>query len=266
MVSVSLSVSIAIFFTTQGEADVNTAREPHGWLAIVTHGLGHTTASRTAQRRMSHYCASGRFRAGMNGQAAKESRTLPVTVLYYDWSGCGGSDGAGSEEDMYADIRAVVDFAEHTLGWHRRHIVVLGQSLGTGPTLELACSRDSQGLGGAILIHPFRSILAVRAPWSAALLFLRLVGADVFVADGRAEKCLLPTVVIHGDADATVPHDHGASIASELQRCGALLGPMLTVSGAGHGDMFDTHEFQVLNALADAWTRFDRRLPVTTQL
>ena len=217
---------------------------------------------------MSHYSASGRFRPGIKNKedADKQSRSLPVTVLYYDWSGCGGSDGTGSEEDMYADIRAVVDFAEHALGWRRRHTVVLGQSLGTGPTLELACSCDSQGLAGAILIHPFRSILAVRAPWSAALLFFRLVGADVFVADGRAERCLLPTVVIHGDADTTVPHDHGASIASELERCGALLGPMLTVSGAGHGDMFDTHELQVLNALADAWTRFDRRLPVTAQL
>lgn len=47
-------------------------------------------------------------------------------------------------------------------------------------------------------------------------------------------KDLPPILTLHGDADKTVPYEHGANLTRELKNAGADA-RLITVSGAGHG-------------------------------
>lgn len=54
-------------------------------------------------------------------------------MLYYDYSGYGGSDGEPSEAALNADLRAVLRFADRELGYPADRTVILGQSIGFVP-------------------------------------------------------------------------------------------------------------------------------------
>eukprot|EP00927_Polykrikos_kofoidii_P002980 TRINITY_DN11183_c0_g1_i2.p1 TRINITY_DN11183_c0_g1~~TRINITY_DN11183_c0_g1_i2.p1 ORF type:complete len:261 (-),score=14.07 TRINITY_DN11183_c0_g1_i2:196-921(-) len=101
-----------------------------GLLLIVSHGKGHDLVDQEAKHR------------------ALMLSSVGVSVLYYDYCGYGGSDGICSEENCYADLRAVLRYAEQTLSWNRNQIVLVGQSLGTGPTLEILAAGDAAGVRG----------------------------------------------------------------------------------------------------------------------
>jgi acetyl esterase/lipase len=47
-------------------------------------------------------------------------------------------------------------------------------------------------------------------------------------------KDLPPILTLHGDADKTVPYEHGANLTRELKNAGADA-RLITVPGAGHG-------------------------------
>jgi predicted esterase len=47
-------------------------------------------------------------------------------------------------------------------------------------------------------------------------------------------KDLPPILTLHGDADKTVPYEHGANLTRELKKAGADA-RLITVSQAGHG-------------------------------
>ena len=47
-------------------------------------------------------------------------------------------------------------------------------------------------------------------------------------------KDLPPILTLHGDADKTVPYEHGANLTRELKQAGADA-RLITVSQAGHG-------------------------------
>merc|ERR1711918_102377 len=85
-----------------------------------------------------------------------------VSVLYYNYTGYGASDGECTEQGCYRDLRAMLDYAEQVLLWPRSKIVLVGQSLGSGLVFELLASGEAQGLAGAVLFHPYRSIVSTK--------------------------------------------------------------------------------------------------------
>lgn len=275
-----------------GHSDCKERKDQiEGKLLIVTHGMGHTLSMPRARARAELYASTDEH----------------LTVLYYDWSGCGGSDGEQTPENLCLDLRTVLQsvplprprlhpthplpnpphcapwvcssyrgltalaqtplnsavppncsYAESALGWPRHQILLLGQSMGTGPTLDLAASSESRGLVGAVLVHPFRSILATRFRSQLALTSLRLLNVDFFAADKKATACKIPMAVIHGRNDRTVPFQHGAHLAATLQAAGMLAG-FVPIDGAGHGEMFETHPREVCVALCEIWRALDPR-------
>ncbi|GFS39871.1 alpha/beta-Hydrolases superfamily protein [Actinidia rufa] len=63
---------------------------------------------------------------------------LRVNLMGYDYSGYGQSTGKPSEQNTYADIEAAYKCLEESYGAKQEEIILYGQSVGSGPTLDLA--------------------------------------------------------------------------------------------------------------------------------
>ena len=139
-----------------------------------------------------------------------------VTVLAYDYSGYGASQGATTEKQTYNDITAVYDYAIETLLAKPSDIIVYGQSVGSGPSTFLASSHP---VGALILHSPFLSGLQV-------LTDNRLLSCfDPFPNIDRIHKVKSKVFIIHGVNDQEVHFHHGVDLQQVSQ--GAKSEPLL---------------------------------------
>ncbi|TYK09355.1 protein ABHD17B [Cucumis melo var. makuwa] len=87
---------------------------------------------------------------------------LRVNLMGYDYSGYGQSSGKPTEQNTYADIEAVYKCLEESYGIKQEDIILYGQSVGSGPTLDLAARLP---LLRAVILHsPILSGLRVMYP------------------------------------------------------------------------------------------------------
>lgn len=93
------------------------------------------------------------------------AKDLKCNLCAYDYTGYGHSAGRPSVADTLADIDAVFQWLLRR-GVRRQRIVLYGQSLGSGPTLELAAREPA--LAGVILHAAFASGLANGADYPQA--------------------------------------------------------------------------------------------------
>ncbi|CAI0456647.1 unnamed protein product [Linum tenue] len=87
---------------------------------------------------------------------------LRVNLMGYDYSGYGQSSGKPSEQHTYADIEAVYKCLEEGYGAKQEDIILYGQSVGSGPTLDLAARLPH--LRAVVLHSPILSGLRVMYP------------------------------------------------------------------------------------------------------
>jgi pimeloyl-ACP methyl ester carboxylesterase len=152
---------------------------------------------------------------------------LRVNILALDYRGYGKSAGKPSESGLYADAVAAYDFLLREKGEKAERVLVWGHSLGTGVATELVTERRAAGL---LLESPFTSIVEVAESAIPHAIVKRLL-AEKFDSLGRAKQILLPTLVVHGTDDQTIPIRMGRALA------GAIPGASIVeVPGAGHVD------------------------------
>ncbi|MED6217816.1 hypothetical protein PIB30_021110 [Stylosanthes scabra] len=87
---------------------------------------------------------------------------LRVNLMGYDYSGYGQSSGKPSEHNTYADIEAAYKYLEENYGTKQEDIILYGQSVGSGPTLDLAARLPR--LRAVVLHSPILSGLRVMYP------------------------------------------------------------------------------------------------------
>ena len=80
---------------------------------------------------------------------------LGVNVFIFDYRGYGQSEGSPSEEGMYLDSQAALDYIRSRRDLNADKIVLFGRSLGGAMAVEMA-SRSS--VCGLILESPFTSV------------------------------------------------------------------------------------------------------------
>ncbi|KAJ8774707.1 hypothetical protein K2173_017153 [Erythroxylum novogranatense] len=129
---------------------------------------------------------------------------LNVNLMGYDYSGYGQSSGKPSEQDTYADIEASYKCLEETYGAKEEDIVLYGQSVGSGPTLELATHLPH--LRAVILHSPILSGLRVMYPVKKTFWF------DIYKNIDKIPFVNCPVLVIHGTEDEVVDFSHGKQL------------------------------------------------------
>ncbi|MFL5258696.1 MAG: alpha/beta hydrolase [Hyphomicrobiales bacterium] len=156
-------------------------------------------------------------------------RAAGLGVLFLSYRGYGGSTGSPTEAGLVLDALAAYDWLAER-GVAASEIVVVGESLGTGVSVQLATQRK---IGALVLEAPFASAADIAAklyPW----LPVRLLMKDQFDSLSRIREVRAPLLVIHGERDELIPLDEGRRLfaaANEPKE-------MMIVEGGSHGSIF----------------------------
>jgi uncharacterized protein len=124
-----------------------------------------------------------------------------------EYRGYGGNPGRPTEDGLYADARAAVDFLEQQ-GVTPQRMVFYGESLGTAVAVQIALERACAAL---VLEAPFTSVAAVAQSryWMFPVRHLVL---DKFDSLAKIGKLGCPLFVMHGEADGVIPIRYGRQL------------------------------------------------------
>ncbi|KAJ7528072.1 hypothetical protein O6H91_16G082500 [Diphasiastrum complanatum] len=147
---------------------------------------------------------------------------LRVNLLGYDYTGYGASTGKPSELNTYADIEAAYECLQHDYGAKQEEVVLYGQSVGSGPTLDLAAKLPK--LRAVVLHSPILSGLRVMYPVKRTYWF------DIYKNIDKIRHVNCPVLVIHGTSDEVVDCSHGKQL---WDLCKEKYEP-LWLKGGGH--------------------------------
>jgi pimeloyl-ACP methyl ester carboxylesterase len=164
-------------------------------------------------------------------------------VIAYDYPGYGLTPGTSSEKSTQQAIQSTWDYAINS-GIPASSIIILGRSIGSGPSVWLATHTKPAGL---ILISPLKSAYCVA------------FGRPIFPGDRfpnykRINDTDAPLLVIHGELDDIIPYSHGQEL---YQKSPSRLKKFVSVKKSGHNDLYPN----ALNEVLDAVTDFIHQLP-----
>ncbi|KAJ6371161.1 hypothetical protein OIU77_001629, partial [Salix suchowensis] len=114
---------------------------------------------------------------------------LRVNLMGYDYSGYGKSTGKPTEQNTYADIEAAYRCLEEKYGVKEEDVILYGQSVGSGPTLDLATRLPK--LRAVVLHSPIASGLRVMYPVKKTYWF------DIYKNIDKIPLVNCPVLVIH---------------------------------------------------------------------
>ncbi|KAL2246975.1 protein ABHD17B [Sesamum indicum] len=147
---------------------------------------------------------------------------LRINLMGYDYSGYGQSTGKPTEYNTYADIDAVYKCLKEQYGVKDEELILYGQSVGSGPTIDLASRLPN--LRGVVLHSPILSGLRVLYPVKRTYWF------DIYKNIDKIGAINCPVLVIHGTADEVVDCSHGKQL---WELCKVKYEP-LWINGGGH--------------------------------
>ena len=132
--------------------------------------------------------------------------------LIFSWRGYGSSPGKPSEVGLYDDAQAVLNWLNQK-GIPDTHIVLYGESLGSGVAIEMAAHRQ---LKGVMLGAPYTSITEMAKrdyPWMPIELLLK----HPFDSFSKLPKVTEPLATLHSRDDRVIPFALGKELAEHAQ-------------------------------------------------
>jgi alpha/beta superfamily hydrolase len=155
-------------------------------------------------------------------------------VMALDYRGYGLSEGTPSEEGLYADVGACIDFLAE-MGLTGDRLLLYGFSMGTAPATELTAHPHTLKPGWLVLEAPFAS----GAQMAQASTGLGMPGSFVTNLEiNNADEIKLveqPFLLFHGIDDDFIDYEtHGRVVWNNYQ---GNRGTLIAVEGANHGDV-----------------------------
>jgi len=201
--------------------------EPKGGIVIFLHGTPATNAD--SVWRMPDLQQSG------------------LGAMAFDYRSYGASTGTPSEAGLRADGRAVYDWVHAAAPGSK--IAVFGESLGTGPAVELACDRP---VAGVLLNAPYASVRRLFELHALPLPY-RWLMTNQFDSEAEIGNIDAPVLILHGTADQNIP------IAEARRLFAAAHEPkeMIEIAGAGHLQGYDSGGRERALAALVRWTAPD---------
>ncbi|MEM8590888.1 MAG: alpha/beta hydrolase [Pseudomonadota bacterium] len=174
---------------------------------------------------------------GNAGTLAQRARKLAqiqaagIGAAFLSWRGFGTSTGSPSETGLITDAQTAYDWLR-AQNIPAQKIAILGESLGTGPAIQLAAANDT---GALLLSAPYTATIDIaqsRFPW----LPLRLLMKDQFKSRDHIARVAAPIHIAHGTADRVIPYAQGQALAA------LATAPVtfLTLEGRGHETTLDS--------------------------
>ncbi|WP_374654850.1 alpha/beta hydrolase [Dongia sp.] len=149
-------------------------------------------------------------------------------ILLVGYRGYGGNPGDPTEEGLYADARAALDFLQGQ-DVKADRLILFGESLGAAVATQMAIERPARAV---ILEAPFASILRSARQRYRYLAFDALV-RDKFDTLSKIDRIGKPLLLIHGDLDRTTPAYFGRMVFDAAKEPKQGFFP----AAAGHNDL-----------------------------
>ncbi len=143
-------------------------------------------------------------------------------LMLAEYRGYGGNPGSPGEAGLYRDGEAALRWLAEA-GVAPRDIVIVGNSVGSGPATEMAVRHDVAAL---ILVSGFSSLPEVvqgQVPLTGWLV------RDRFDNAAKLARVTAPVFLLHGDADTLVTPENPTRLRRARPDATAVL-----VAGAGH--------------------------------
>jgi pimeloyl-ACP methyl ester carboxylesterase len=167
------------------------------------------------------------------GEVAKTYVDLHYDVFILDYRGYGKSEGSiGSQNQIFQDVQLA--YNEMKKRYTEEHIVILGYSIGTGPSARLASTNSPRLL---ILQAPYYSmvdLMKYNFPVIPTFILKYKFETDQYLKD-----CKMPIVIFHGNADEVIYY--GSSI--KLKKLFKSSDTLITLNGQGHNGITDNPEY-----------------------
>jgi len=158
-------------------------------------------------------------------------------VLAYDYPGYGHSSGRPTAPSAERAIEAAWQFLTTDQGVDPASIILVGRSVGGGPSTSLLAKHRPAGL---VLISPFTSAYEVRPPAQ------HFLPGNRFQNLKRVQKSDVPLLVIHGENDGIIPVSHGRAVfdasPSEQKH-------FVAITDSGHNDLFYNASPQIMEEI-----------------
>ncbi|XP_011299644.1 alpha/beta hydrolase domain-containing protein 13 [Fopius arisanus] len=161
-------------------------------------------------------------------------------VLMLEYRGYGLSEGSPSEEGLYMDAQAGIDFLTTRNDINTSEIIVFGRSLGGAVAIDLATKLDNErNIWCLILENTFTSIpdMASILVSSILLNYLPLICyKNQFMSVRKVRFITVPTMFMSGLSDKLVP----PHMMKELhKKCGSSYKRLISIVGGTHNETWN---------------------------
>jgi fermentation-respiration switch protein FrsA (DUF1100 family) len=176
-----------------------------------------------------------------------------TSVMIYDYEGYGESEGNPSMRRVLDDAQAAYDYMCTNFA-DKRKIVLVGVSLGTGVTCQVATTRPADAI---ILSSPFTSLLNMARQKSSLVHYMPTFARPRQHFDNVAvlKKKHPPVLILHGDLDSVIPISESEKLFSEA----AEPKTFVKLENAGHNDTFTTTRGEYQTAVKEFLDRLTNR-------
>lgn len=166
-------------------------------------------------------------------EPATEIYNMGYDVLLVSYRGYANSEGRPSEEGIYLDGKAALNYTEETLKYPSEKIYLFGRSIGSTVAVHIAQGVD---LAGVILVSPISSGREVAE--SQGFGVLKYLAGNPFESVKKINNIKAPLLIIHGTNDEIIPFEHGMNLYNKYN------GPkkFIALGGADHNRLHITHQ------------------------
>lgn len=156
---------------------------------------------------------------------------LQLTTLIFDYRGFGESEGSVSEQGVYKDAAAALDYLTSVRRIPAGEIIYFGRSLGSAIATQLA----SQDTPKALIVESGFSSVPDMAAQIYPFLPVRFLSRFDFDTVRIIKSVRCPILIVHSPEDEIIPFEHGLAVYESANQPKQFL----QISG-GHNDGFLT--------------------------
>lgn len=152
-------------------------------------------------------------------------------VFLLTYRGYSGNPGKPSEEGLYNDARAAMEFLGNE-GVAEQCTVLYGNSIGAAVAIQMA---TEYSVGAIVLQSPFSTLADVATIHYAFFLPFRGVIKDKYDSMSKVDRLHQPVFILHGKSDNIIPPELSRKLLEALPQ------PKEAeyIPGKGHNDLFE---------------------------
>lgn len=124
------------------------------------------------------------------------------SIIIYDYSGYGESEGTANEQQVYNDVQAVYNYLINVKNLKPENIIAYGHSLGTAIATQLA---EDNPVAGLVLESPFTTAFRVKTVYP-------IIPFDKFTSIKKIKTINTPVLIAHSQDDTIIPYWHGVEL------------------------------------------------------